>query len=157
MLVPVCLCKDRCGCDGCILAITFYYAGVLEIFVLGVCLPGDVSVACQPVRLELVAVDQQMFGSDIQRHHGAPHSAYRCIKYVDGVNVFRAHFHDSPCQRLTLDDRAKGLACLFGHFLGVVQQRMMKILRQDYCSSEYGSGQRTSSRLVATRLCQVCM
>ena len=141
IFVPVCLCQHRCRGDGRELGVTLHHALVL--------------IAVE--RLEPVSVYQQIFRLDIQSAHSPLHSGDGCIQYVYGVYLFCTYLFDCPRDGLLLYHRTEQFPCLFGHLLGVIQQRVIEVLRQDHGCRKDRSGQRAASGFVAACLYQVCI
>ena len=141
VLVPVGLREDGRRRDRRELCIAFYHTLVF------------ISVK----RLELVAVYQQVFRLDLKPPDSPLHACYRCVEDVYGVDLLGADLLDGPRYRLPLDDRAERLPGLFGHLLGVVEKRVVEVLRQYDGGGEDRAGQRAASRLVAARLDEVCV
>ena len=136
VFVPVCLGEYR-GCGyGREFAVSLYHTLVF--------IPVE--------RLELVAIDEQEFRFYTQSAHRPLHSGDGCIQYIYSIDFFCAHFLNSPCYCLALDDRTKHFPGLFGHFLRVVQKRVVEVWRQDYRCSEYRTCKRAATCFVTACL-----
>ena len=113
VLVPVGLRQHRCSGDRCI-----------------GCIPLDhalVPIAVE--RLEPVAVDEQVLRSDVQSADRPLHAGDRRVEDVYPVDFLSRNLLDRPCYGLLFDDRAQDFPCLFGHLLGVVEQRVVEVFR----------------------------
>ena len=80
------------------------------------------------------------------------HSQDAGTQNVDAVNLLIADDAYGPCRRLVLDDVAQGIALLFAELLGVVQQVVAEVGRQDDGCGKDGSCQAAASGLVAAGL-----
>ena len=87
VFIPVSLCKHGCRCNWSEFSVSLYHALIL------------IAVKW----LEPVAVDQKILRSYLQPAHSPLHSGYGCIKNIDGVDLFRSHSFDSPCDGFFFD------------------------------------------------------
>ena len=77
------------------------------------------------------------------------HGQERSIEDVDFIYFLRAHLSDGPGQGGLLDYLPRSVAIPFAELLGVVEQRMGKIFRQDDGGGEDRAGQATPPRFIA--------
>ena len=80
------------------------------------------------------------------------HGQDRGIKDIDLVNLCRTGNAYSPCNGLPLDDFTQLSTLMVGELLRVVEQRMLKVIRQDDGSSIDSTSQSSSPSLVRASL-----
>ena len=141
IFIPVCLGQYGCRGDAGIFAVSLYHA----------------LIAVTVEWLEFISIYKKKFRLDAQPADCPLHTGNGCIQNIYCIDFFCTDFFYCPSDSFPLDDRAERLPCLFCHFLGVVQEWMVEILRQYDCSCEDRTGQRAASCLVASCFNQVCV
>ena len=139
VVVAVGLGQDGRGGDGKVLAVALHHRGV-----------GNVGIF-----LETVAVDEQVLRTDGELVDGAVHGQERGVEDVDFVDFLRRDDAHGPRQGLPLDDLAQSVSLVLGQLLGVVQQFVAEILRQDDGGGIDGARQTAATGLVAPGLGQI--
>jgi len=131
--VTVSFCQHRGGGYGGIQGVAVHYAGV-----------GD----AQGVRGKAVAVDEQVIGPDLKPADSALHAGDRCLQDVYAVYLLSLHHHHTPGYRLALYDGAEQVALFAGELLGVAQQGVGKVGRQNHSGTAHWAGQASTPRFV---------
>ena len=103
-------------------------------------------------RIETIAVYEQMVGPYGELFYGPLHRLERGFEDVDAVDLLGAHLGNSPRNGIVADVVAHDASLLVAHLLGVVQEWMVVVGRQDYGRRKYGPCQTAAPGLVATRL-----
>ena len=127
------LCQHRCRRDIGILAVA-----------LDDTLIGDVER-----RAETIAVDGEKVGLRTQLPDRPTHSLERGVEDIDFVDPLGRDGGNGPRYGLAFDDRAEPVAVALAHLLRIVEQRIVKIGRQNHRRSEDCTGQTSPARLVA--------
>lgn len=93
VVVPIGLCKDGSGGNGEVFPVAF----------------DDGCVRNVGVGSEAVAIDEQMFGTDLELVHGAVHGKKGCFQDVDAVDFFGRDDAYCPSEGFLFDDGAQGI------------------------------------------------
>ena len=101
---------------------------------------------------EAVAVDEQMLRTHAQSVDGAVHGQDGGAQDVYLVNLGGRHHAHGPGHGLALDDLAQGVAPVLAELLGVVEQLVAEVRRQDDGCGIDRPGQTSSPGLVASGL-----
>ena len=100
---------------------------------------------------ELVAVDEEEIRCRVQLHNRPLHSRDGGPEDVEPVDFFRLDGLHRPGDRFGLDDGPQLLPRLLGHLLGVVQERVVEVRRQDHGGGVHRPGEGAAPGLVAPR------
>lgn len=98
---------------------------------------------------EAVAVDDEVLGTQCELIYGTVHGKDGAAKDVELVDFFCRTRGNSPGEGIELDIVAQQITLAFGELLGVVEERMFIVLRQNDSSGIDGTGKTASTRLVA--------
>ena len=71
------------------------------------------------------------------------------LQDVDAIDLFDRSSGHGEGNGFFFDDGSEDLAVLFGYLFGVVQQRMVELVRENYGGGEYRSGIAASSGFIA--------
>ena len=140
-VVSVGFCQDAGGSDTHVLGIAPHDGGVGEVV----------------VGREAIAVHDDLLRAEFELVQGAVHGQDAGTKDVDAVYLLVRDDADSPSQSLTLDDLAEGIALALAELLGVVQQVVLEVGRQDDGGGIDRPRQTTSPSLVASGFKDVVM
>ena len=133
-LVAVCFCEY--GCSG--------YVGVFSIT-----FHNGVKWDCA-VWFETISVNDYVLWLNCERIQCPVHCEEGSLKDVYLVNLLRCDHSHRPCDSSGFNNRAQLLALLFSEFLGVVEEWVVEVLRQNDSGSIYRSGEAASSGFVTT-------
>ena len=139
--VAVRFCQDRGGRNVGKTTIALHKAGV-----------GD-----RELRAKAVAVDGQKLWRRIEARGRQRHALERGIEDIDLVDALGRDRLDGPGHRLALDNGAQHFAVALGHLLRVVEERVVKIGRQNHRSGKDRPGQAATPRLIAPRLQKIVL
>lgn len=98
---------------------------------------------------EAVAVDEEVLGTDAELRHGTVHGEDAGAEDVYLVDFLVGDHAHSPGKGFALDDFTQLVAVALGELLGVIQQVVLEILRQDDGSGIDGACKASAAGLVA--------
>ena len=126
--------EDRGGGDSLVFGVAFNDAEVWNIVLAD----------------EAVAVDEQELGSGVELRDGEVHGMYGGAEDVDTVNLVVVDGSDSPCNGIVFNIMAESQTLFGSELLGVVEERVAVVVRQDDGGGIDRAGKTTASSLVAT-------
>lgn len=135
VVIPPGFGKDAGGGDGCIGGVALDDAAV-----------GGAAVFYKPI-----AIDEEKPGAKFQLVEGQVHGFERGFKNIDLVYLFMIYHSYCIIHGVGFDVYAQFLPVFGGHLFGVVEQRMIKSIREDDGSGENRSGVTASACLITTR------
>lgn len=103
------------------------------------------------VRLEAVAIHQDQSRGNFQLIECQVHGFEGGLEDIDAVDLGGVHPGDGPGNGLVPDDIPQHVPIFFPELFGVVQNRIIKINREDHGGGKNGSGKASSTGLVTSR------
>ena len=86
----------------------------------------------------------------MQSRYGTPHGKQVGFQDVQAVDLLYASLGNAPCHGALTDEIEQDVPFARRQLLGVIQPRQVYVGRQDTRGGDYGSAQRSASRLVHT-------